>query len=184
MKYIQPLLFLSFLFCSSGCGSAEPIKRYSYPTSKYKLEEAVLMVINSNPHITVDTTQNEVIVRRNPDNPDDTATMLIDLSEMHGKDSADVAASFNGVIKIKIKVGEVENDYIFRFSGNEQDWKSSSSSAIFIQNVTDKKGNSICQGQNENGEFNSHIAKEFTSLFERELVSKVDEALKLEHSVD
>jgi hypothetical protein len=148
------------------------------------LEEAVIMVINSNPHIIVDTAQTKVIVRRNPDNPDDTATMLIDLTEMHGKDSADVAASSNGVIKITIRVGEADNDYIFRFSGNEQDWKSSGTSSIFIQNVTDKKGNSISQGQNKNGEFKSDIAKGFTSLFERELVSKIDEALKLKHSVD
>jgi len=183
MKYIQRILLLWPLFLSSGCGSAEAIKSYSYPTSKYNLEKAVSRVINSNPHILVDTTETKVTVRRNPNNPKDTSTVIINLSELHGKDSADVAANVNGVIKIKIKVGETDNDYTFRYLGDEQYWKSAKSSAIFIQNVTDKHGNNISQGKNENGEFNSKMAKDFTSLFEREVVSKIDKELNLKHTV-
>ena len=148
------------------------------------MEKAVSWVINSNPHIVVDNTETKVTVRRNPNNPNDTSTIMINLSELHGKDSADVAANSNGVIKIKIKVGETDNDYTFRYLGDEQYWKSSKSSAILIQNVTDKHGNSISQGKNENEESNSKMAKGFISLFEREVVSKIDKELNLKHSVD
>ena len=183
MKYIQPILLLWLLFGSSGCGSAEAIKSYSYPTTKYNLEKAVVKVIKSNPHIRIDTSGSTVIVRRNPDDMNDTTTKTIKLSEFHGhsKDSAAMAADDKAVIKIKIKVGETDNDYVFRYLGNEQHWKSSESSAIFIQYVRDKNGNSISQGENENGEFNSKIAKDFTLLFETEVVNKIDQELKLKH---
>jgi hypothetical protein len=186
MKYIQPKLLLWLLFVSSGCGNAEAIKSYSYPTTKYNLEKAVLKVIKSNPRITIDTTESKVIVRRNPNDMNDTTTKAIKLSEFHGhsKDSAAMAADDKAVIKIKIKVGDTDNDYIFRYSGYEQDWKSSKSSAIFIQNVTDKHGNSISQGHNEHGEFNSKKAKDFTDLFETEVVNKIDQVLKLKHTID
>jgi hypothetical protein len=67
---------------------------------------------------------------------------------------------------------------------DEQYWKSSASSAIFISKVTDKNGNSISQGHNENGQFNSKMAKDFTALFETEVVNKVDKELNLKHTVD
>jgi hypothetical protein len=184
MKYIQAILLSWLLLSSSGCGSAEAIKSYSYATTKYNLEKAVISVINSNPHIIVDTTETKVIVRRNPNNPNDTSTVIKNLSEIYGKDSADVAANFNGVIKIKIKLGEIDNDYTFRYLGDEQYWKSSKSSAIFIQNVTDKHGNMVSQGKNENGEFDNKMAKKSTALFEREVVSKIDKELNLKHTVD
>ena len=181
MKYIQSLLLILLLFLSSGCGSGEGIKSYSYPTTKDNLEKAVLKVITTNPHIVIDTTQAKVLVRRNPDNPDDTSTVLINLSDFHSPDSANVAAYYKGVIKIKIKVGKIENDYTFRYLGDEQYWKSATSSAIFIQKATDKTGNSINQGENVNGEFKSKLAKDFTSLFEKEVVSKIEKELNLKH---
>jgi len=173
-------------FFSSGCGSAEAIKSYSYPTPKYNLEKAVLKAIKSNPHIIIDTTESKVIVRRNPDDMNDTTTKTIKLSEFqgHSKDSAAIAANDKAVIKIKIKVGETENDYTFRYLGDEQYWKNSKSSAIFIQYVTDKHGNSLSQGHNEKGEFNSKMAKDFTDLFETEVVNKIDQELKLKHTID
>ena len=184
MKYIQSLPLLWLLFLSSGCGSAEAIKSYSYSTTKDNLEKAVLKVIQSNPHIVMDTNQAKVIVRRNPGDFNDTSTVIINLSDFHSPDSASVAANNRGVIKIKIKVGEIENDYIFRYLGDEQYWKSSKSSAIFIQNAIDKHGNSVSQGENEKGEFDSRLAKDFTSLFESEVVTKIDKELNLKHTVD
>lgn len=182
MKYVQPLLLLWLLFLSLGCGSAEAIKSYNYPTAKDNLEKAVLKVIGSNSHIVIDTTPAKVLVRRNPNNANDTSTILINLSDFHSADSAEVAAINKGVIKIKIKVGEIENDYTFRFLGDEQYWRNSRSSAIFIQKATDRHGNSVNQGKNENGEFDSKLAKDFTSLFEREVVTKIDEELNLKHT--
>jgi len=184
MKSILPVLLFALLFLSSGCGSAEAIKSYRYSTAKDILEKAVQKVINTNPHIVVDTTQPKVIVRRNPDNPNDTSTVTINLSDFHGPDSASLAAYEKGVIKIKIKAGEIENDYTFRYLGDEEYWKNSTSSEIFIQKATDKAGNGIYQGENEHGEFKSKMAKDFTSLFEREVVSKVDKELNLKHNFD
>jgi hypothetical protein len=145
------------------------------------LEKAVLKVINTNRNIVVDTTESKVIVRRNPDNLNDTSTVMINLSDFHGPDSASIAAYEKGVIRIKIKAGEIENDYTFRYLGYEQYWKNSKTSEIFIQKATDKAGNGIYQGENEHGEFKSKVAKDFTSLFEREVVNKVDEELNLKH---
>jgi len=184
MKYIQPILLIWLPFALWGCGSAEAIKSYSYPITKYNLEKAVLKVIKSNPHIIIDTTESKVIVRRNPDDINDTTTKTIRLSEFHGhsKDSAAIAAYDKGVIKIKIKIGEIANDYIFRYLGDEQFWKISKSSEIFIQKAADKYGNSILQGENANGEFKTKMAKDFTSLFETEVISKIDKELNLTHS--
>jgi len=186
MKYIQPILLMGLLFASWGCGSAEAIRSYSYPTTKYNLEIAVLKVIRSNPYIIIDTTESKVIVRRNPDDMNDTTTKTIKLSEFHGhsKDSAAIAAYEKGVIKIKIKVGDIDNDYIFRYLGDEQFWKNSKSSEIFIQKAADKYGNSIVQGENANGEFTTKMAKDFTSLFETEVINKIDKELKLKHTID
>lgn len=139
-------------------------------------------MIQTNPRIVIDTTQPKVIVRRNPDNPNDTSTVIINLSDFHGRDSASIAASEKAVIRIKIKAGEIENDYTFRYLGDEQFWKISKSSEIFIQKAVDKYGNSIFQGENENGEFKTKMAKDFTSLFEIEVISKIDKELNLKHS--
>lgn len=187
MKYIQPIIpLLLLVFLLSGCGDATAIKSYSYPTKKTNLERAVQKVINTNPHIIVDTSEPKLIVRRNPGNPDDTSTIMINLSEFrgHSNDSADIAKSERAVLRIKIKVGEIENDYVFRYLGDEQLWKSSTNSTIFIQFAKDKYGNSISQGNNENGEFSSQVAKDFTTLFEKEVVSKIDKELNIKHTVD
>ena len=118
----------------------------------------------------VDTTQ-KVLVRRNPDNPNDTTTVIIHLSDFHSPaDSAWVAAWNKAITRIKIKVGEIENDYQFRYLGGEQSWKSSTSSGIFLLKATDKTGNSINEGE--------------TSLFEKEVVSKIDKELNLKHVID
>lgn len=183
MRYLHSLLLLALLF-SLGCGDATPVKTYKYATTKNNLEKAVTKVIQSNPNIFLDTTKPTVIVRRNPGNINDTSTTTINLSDFHEKDSASVAAYYNSSFKIRIKVGQVENWYGLRYPGMEQDWKSSKNSAIFISEVSDKYGNSISQGHNEHGQFESPMAKEFTKVLEREFVDKVDNELKLKHSVD
>ena len=184
MKYIQFILLLWLLFLSSGCGSAKAIKVYNYPITKDNLEKTVLKVLKSNPHIVMDTAKSKVRVRRNPNNLDDTSTVLINLSDFHSPDSAQVAAFFKRYIKFKIKVEQIENYYEFHFLGDEKYWKSSPSSAILLSEVRDKHGNSISQGHNENGQFYTKMAKEFTALFEREVISKIDKELNLQHTVD
>jgi len=186
MKYVKHTLPLWLVFLLIGCGSAEAIKIYSYPVKKTSLEKAVVKVLKSNPNIVVDTSESIVIVRRNPDDMNDTSIKTIKLSEFrgHSKDSADIAANEKAVMRIKITVGELENNYVFRYLGDEHHWNISSGSEIFIQYAKDKQGNSISQGNNENGEFNSKLAKDLTSLFETEVVSKIDKELNLKHTVN
>lgn len=169
-----------------GCGS-EAVKGYRYQTTKNNLEKAMMNVIKSNPNIVLDTTQKTVIVRRYPDHVNDTTTHTINLSEFHNKDSASVAAHYDGLLKIKIKIGQIENDYVCRYLGDEHYWESSTSSEIFIIEVHDKYGKGLSQRYNENGRFKnkmSKMAKDFTYLFETEVVSKIDKELNLKHTDD
>ena len=167
----------------SGCGSAEAIKSYSYRTTKSNLENALMEVIKTNPNIVLETIKREVIVRRNPDDPNDTASVTINLSDFHGKDSAGIAESYDAETKIKIKIGEIENEYQLRYFGDRQFWNNSGNSKIFISAVSDRHGHTLMQGHNENGEFRSKMAKEFTELFEQEVINKIDEKLNLKHTV-
>jgi hypothetical protein len=50
--------------------------------------------------------------------------------------------------------------------------------------VRDKYGNEVEQGHNERGQFKTRKAKEFTELFEAELVSRIDNELQLSHTSD
>jgi hypothetical protein len=182
MKHLQTLIFPALIFFLSGCGSAEAIKSYDYPIKKDKLDPAVRKVLRSNPHIIVDSTPSKVIVRRNPNDPADTSTMEINLTDFHERDSAELAENETATFRITITDGKIENQYVFRFYGNKFDWKTSGSSAIFIHSAKDKNGNSILQGQNEHGEFYSQTAKDFTSLFEKEVVTNIDKELNLKHT--
>ena len=106
-----------------------------------------------------------------------------DYHEVHGADSIDFFEGLKAYTKIKIKVGEIENDYIFRYKGDRYSWENSATSEIFISYAEDKFGNSLEQGHNERGQFSSKMAKEFTDLFEKEVVDKIDKELNLKHSI-
>ena len=170
-----------------GCGSAEAIKSYRYSTKKVNLQNAVTKVLKENPNIYVDMSEPKIKVRRHPENPySDTTTKMINASDyhdVHGVDSIDFFESLKAAIKIKIKVGEIENDYVFRYQGDRYYWEKSTTSAIFISYAQDKFGNELEQGHNEKGQFNSKLAKEFTDLFEKEVINKIDRQLNLKHSI-
>jgi hypothetical protein len=105
----------------------------------------------------VDTSESKIKVRRHPENPySDTTTKMINASdyhEVHGADSIDFFEGLKAYTKIKIKVGEIENDYIFRYKGDRYSWENSATSEIFISYAEDKFGNSLEQGHNERGQF-------------------------------
>src|SRR5215213_334047 len=185
-KIIRPIILLCIyvlLLVFSGCGSAEAIKGYHYQTKKRNLERAVMKVIKANPHIYLDSSEPKVIVRKHPNNDySDTTKDTINASDYHdahGVDSIDFFSSLYAYVKIKIKVGEVDNDYVFRYKGDWRNWDSSLTSEIFISSVHDKYGNGLEQGHNEKGQFRSKMAKEFTDLFEAEVVDKLDKELNL-----
>ncbi len=95
-----------------------------------------------------------------------------------------MAAFYKGQFKISIKSGNRISYFTLRYLGDEQSWKSSSTSAVFISELSDGLGNNISQGHNEHGQFKSKMAKTFTELLERELVNKLDKELNLKHTVD
>lgn len=182
IKILSCLLFLAF--CVVGCGSAEAIRGYRYKTTNYTLEKAVQKVINSNPNIFVDTTEDKVKYRRYPEKINDTTTILIPVSKLRGKDRVYFESYFKAYLKITIKKGPIENYYIFRYYGDDQYRNTSSSSAIFISLARDQQGNSLHQGHNEKGQFRSKLARDFTDLFETEVVHKIDRELNLQHKVE
>jgi hypothetical protein len=169
---------------STGCGSAEAFKVYNYATTKDNLEKALMKAIKSNPNIYLDTTKATVRVLRHPEVPGDTSTEMISPAQYHGRDSAMLAAYDKANYRIKIKKGLIENEYGFHYMGDEQYWKASASSAILLSYVRDKYGNEVEQGHNERGQFKTRKAKEFTELFEAELVSRIDNELQLSHTSD
>ena len=159
---------LPFFFI--GCDSEEAIKSYGYPITKVKLEKAVMSAIQNNPHIYLYT--GDIVVKQLPLSPIDTSTGIIHTSQYRGE-----------IIWIKIKVGDIENDYTFRYRGDSSDWKNSSTSQIFIMSAHNSFGHYLEQGQNEHGEFSSKLANDLTSVFETELVDKIDKELNLKHVV-
>jgi hypothetical protein len=182
-KHIN-LLFFSFMLSFTSCGDATAVKVYNYKTTKENLEKAVTKVVEGNPNIVLDTTRATVIVRRNPNDKNDTSTITINLSDFHGKDSAQVAAFYKGQFKVSIKSGNSMSYFTLRYIGDEQSWKSSTTSAIFISEATDGLSNKISQGHNENGQFKSKPAQELAKMFERNVVDNVDKELQINHSID
>ena len=172
IRLLSPLLLPLYILW--GCGSAESIKCYSYPTRKNNLEKAVMKVLNNNPNIRVDNT-----TQRQMD-----SVMLANRSHWTPTDSVNYYNGLNAWIDVKIKVGESENYYLFRYRGDKRDWETSKISAILISTGRDKNGNTLNQGQNEHGEFKSKLAKDLTDVFEEEIVNKIDKELHLQHSND
>jgi hypothetical protein len=91
-------------------GSAEAIKSYRYPTTKYNLEKAVKKVIRSNPHIYLDTIERKVIVRCNPNDSNDTSTVAINAEDYTVRERDEILAYCAALTKIKIKVGQIQNN--------------------------------------------------------------------------
>jgi hypothetical protein len=149
------ILWISILtFILIGCGSAEAIKSYGYPIPKVILEKAVMHSIENNSNIYVYPV--DTAVKRN--------------------------AFTYGLVWIKIKVGKIDNDYTFRYRGDSSDWKNSPTSQIMIVAAHNSSGH-LDQGQNEHNEFSSKLANDLTSIFETELIAKIDKELNLKHVV-
>jgi hypothetical protein len=156
------LVFINMLsrLAPAGHGS---IKSYRYTTTKYKLENAVSDIIKNNSNIFPDTIQN----------------YMIDVT--NGKHDTIYNNYYNdgkNYVTFKIKDGELENEYIIRYRGDEEYWKTSTSSEIFICYISDNKGNVKFE------KTPSEIRTQMLKIFEEEFVSKIDKELKLTHSVD
>lgn len=82
-------------------------------------------------------------------------------------------------VTITISSGQIKNEYVFRYYGSDESWKTSSTSGIFICYAHDKDGNGGSEGS---GGVTKRMAKEFTEVFEKEFVDKIDKELNLTHT--
>jgi hypothetical protein len=148
-----------------GClmGGAGSIIGYDYPANKYELEKTIKEVLKSDRDVYRDSNRNYMIDITN--NKHDT----IDNNYYNDGEN---------YMTIKIKVINGECEYIFRFYGDEQNWKASDSSEIFIVYAYDEKGN----GGSEGYGINKDIKKKLTDVFESEFVDKVDKKLGSTHT--
>jgi len=164
---------LAMIFLFAGCGGAGSIKSYRYATTKYELQKAVMTVIRNNSNIYRDSSK---------DNRVDTT-----LEEKYKDSMVDIATGSNyyndgrNYVTIKIKAGQTEDEFTFRYYGDEEYWKSSPSSELFIAYAFDKDGKG---GSDGHGDLSNKQEREFTDLFEREFVTKVNKELHLEPAIN
>ena len=132
-----------------------------------------MTVIRNNPNIYRDSTK---------DNRVDTAI------ESRYKDSnVDLAGSANyyndvvNYVTITIKDGQLKDEFTFRYYGDQEYWKSSPSSEIFIVYAYDKDGKG---GSDGHGDLSNKTEREFTKVFERQFVAKLNEELHLEPTIN
>jgi hypothetical protein len=163
-------LILIYFVIGGGAGS---IKSYRYATTKNNLQTAVMTVIRNSPNIYRDSTR---------DNSVDTSI------ESRYKDSnVDLAAGVNyyndvvNYVTITIKDGQLKDEFTFRYYGDQEYWKSSPSSEIFIVYAYDKdrKG-----GSDGHGDLSKKMEREFTEVFESQFVAKINKELHLEPNIN
>jgi hypothetical protein len=169
MKFLQAGSLFLLIFIFFGCGGAGSIKGYRYGTTKYNLQKAVMTVIKNNSTIFRDSATDRSV---------DTAI------ETKYKDSnVDLAAGSNyyndgiNYITITIKDGQIKDEFTFRYYGDQEYWKSSPSSEIFIVYAYDKNGKG---GSDGHGDLSNKMEKEFTDIFESQFVTKINQELHLE----
>ncbi len=155
----------SFLFASIlttyGClggGTHGSIKTYEYQVSKATLEKAIWKVINLSVNIQRDTSKN------------------------YYNDSMNYYNDSVMYITIKIRKGEIENDYTFRYGGGKEYWDTAIKSSIFIAYAFDKQGNGGSEGNGGIRWYKPVLKKKLISVFESEFVSKVDKVLGVNHT--
>lgn len=134
-----------------GAGTHGLLKGYRYSISKKELETAVIKVIEKNPNIYRDTIDKDYY--------NDGITYLT----------------------IKIKNKDIENEYTFRYYGDQEDWKNSTYSEIFICYAYDKYGKGGSEGK---GNFTKEQEKGLIDAFEMFFIDQLDRELNLNHIQD
>lgn len=167
------LTLYNCVFLIFGCGTHGSIQGYRYCTTKDKLENAVMTVINHNPNILRDTSLDYL-----------GSSPLLD----HSGDSSykyQTGKNFYNDIKhyvtIKIASGQDTYNYTFRYYDSDASWFNSQFSEIFICYARNKNGSGGSEGQHS-FRFKKRLKKELTDIFETEFVSKIDKELYLIHT--
>ncbi len=148
-----------------GAGTHGSLKGYRYPTTKQKLDSAVMFVIKNNPNIYRDTNNVNYII-----------------DQTNGKNDTVIDNYYNdgkSYLTIKIKTDKGQNEYTFRYDGGEKDWKTATTAGIFICYAYNELGKG---GNESNGGVDSKTLQYLTDVFEKELVHKIDTQLNLTHS--
>ena len=124
------------------------------------------------------------VIKDNPNIYRDTSLDHLGSSPLLDHDDGNYAAGenyYNDIkhyVTIKITSGQKINEYIFRYYGPDEDWKTSPTSKIFICYAHDKDGNGGSEG---NGGISRKMKKEFTEVFEKEFIDKLDLQLSQTH---
>jgi hypothetical protein len=167
-KTIKILLFTTITAllnsCSIGAGTHGSLKRYEYLTTKDKLDSAIIFVIKNNPKIFRDTVGNKIIANVG-----------------NGKYDTIVDNSYNDgdrYVRIKIKTEKGACEYTFRYYGDEEHWKTATTSQIFITYAYDEQRKGGSEG---NDEVDNKTIAHLTEVFEKEFVSNIDKKLNLTH---
>ena len=158
------ILFLAFIF--SACGTHGSIKGYQYPTKKENLQQAIMKVIKNNSNIKRDTSLDYL-----------GSSPLLD----HGDNYSAGDNYYNDIkhyVTLTITSGQDINDYTFRYYGPDEDWETFNNSEIFICYAWDKNHKGGSEGD---GGITRKMTKQFTAIFEKEFIDKVDQELGLTH---
>ncbi|HWZ04263.1 MAG TPA: hypothetical protein VNX40_11685 [Mucilaginibacter sp.] len=158
------LLCVTFIVtgCFISAGTHGSLKNYQYAIKKEDLQRAIMKVIKNNPNIYRDTS--------------------LDNSSAHASIDSTGAHYYNDIknyVTIKITSGQIVNEYTFRYYGDDEYWKTSGSSEIFICYAFDKNHKGGSEG---NGGVTKEMLKGFTDVFEKEFISKIDRELNLTHT--
>jgi len=165
------LFSLTFLLTTilTGCfisaGTHGSLKSYKYATTKNKLDSTIIFVIKSNPNINLEIANSNYIIDKS-----------------NGKNDTIFNNYYNdgkSYLTIKIKTDKGQATYTFRYYGNDENWKTSTTSEIFISYAFDELGNGGSKG---NGGIDKKTLKHLTEVFEKELISNIDKQLNLIHS--
>lgn len=173
-KVVVPcLVFLTifFLGCFMEAGTHGSIKGYSYSCRKDVLENAIMTVIKDNPNIYRDTSLDYL-----------GSSPLVDSTGFYNSTAGD--NYYNDIkhyVTIKITSGQGVNEYIFRYYGSDESWSTSMTSQVFICYAYDKDRNGGSEGNGGLNRRTENLKQELTSVFEKELIQKVDEYLNIVH---
>lgn len=159
------LMVTHFTSCLTA-GTHGSIKAYVYNTKNEVLQKAVNKVISENDNI-----QKEYKTHKN---------FIVDITDE--ENDTIFTRHDSAYVEIKIKTDNGFNQYSFRYSGNEQDWKTDTISAISIAYAHDEKGNGGSNGDGQVTWYTPFLRRRLIRVFERELIFKVDKELGMKHT--
>lgn len=169
------MLLTIFTLGVSGCiggGTHGSIKAYEYPCAKDRLEEAVMQVIRTTPGVSRDTSLD--YLGSSPQLDHDTCW------------NCPAGANYYNDIKHYVSIGIAKDgeiwEYIFRYFGSAESWKSSANSYLSICYAHDGKGRGGSEG-NGGVDWSTPILKRrLIAVFEEGFIAKVDSVLGMKHA--